>query len=238
VNATTLTMIPEREILYFCLLGGLVAADNEAAWQTMFSQPLIACSVAGLLFGNLALGWSVGLIFQVPFLVELPAGGAKMSFHVIGAYVACGVALTVAAEMPSALGPVFVLAVLYGLLISWLGMTVPAVFHKVNLLFLHRADDAASRGDTAGITRMNLLGLTVVLFGGILMTGALLWFGFHLAMTLFREVPLLQHLPTSLVKPVLVGAGLGSMVYLFAKKRTYRSAVAGAAIGALVLLFF
>jgi len=70
----------EMDILLFCLMGGIVSADTDSAWQSMVSQPLIACSIAGMLMGDLALGCVVGVLLQLPYLVELPVG-AHPCFH-------------------------------------------------------------------------------------------------------------------------------------------------------------
>ena len=49
-----------------CLvLGGLVAADTDTAWQVMLSQPLPACSLAGILLGNPAQGVMIGVLLLI-----------------------------------------------------------------------------------------------------------------------------------------------------------------------------
>ena len=109
----------DTNLLIFFLLGGVVYADTEAAGQAMVAQPLIACTTAGLLLGNMTLGMTVGLLMQLPYLIELPVGGAKVSLGNIGAYIAAGVAVTLSEVSPDQSNFILAASLLWGILLSW-----------------------------------------------------------------------------------------------------------------------
>ena len=56
------------------LLGALCALDRTAAFQVMFSRPLIAATLGGVLAGNWEIGLLLGASLELYFLSELPVG--------------------------------------------------------------------------------------------------------------------------------------------------------------------
>lgn len=59
------------------LLGGLVGLDATSFPQFMFSRPLIAGTLAGLLFGQPAEGMLIGALIEIFDLGILPVGAAR-----------------------------------------------------------------------------------------------------------------------------------------------------------------
>jgi len=56
------------------LLAGLILLDSTALMQVMISQPLVSCSLIGLAAGEPAVGFNMGIAFQLLFLSDLPIG--------------------------------------------------------------------------------------------------------------------------------------------------------------------
>ncbi len=56
------------------LLGAVCALDRTAAFQVMFSRPLVAGTLGGLLAGNWEIGLLVGVALELYFLSEMPVG--------------------------------------------------------------------------------------------------------------------------------------------------------------------
>ncbi len=56
------------------LLGAFCALDRTAAFQLMFSRPLIAATLGGVLAGNLEIGLLIGVSLEFYFLNEIPVG--------------------------------------------------------------------------------------------------------------------------------------------------------------------
>ncbi len=83
-------MLPE--IMLVSLWGGLVSMDTTAFLQIMTSRPIVACTVAGLILGNLQLGLLIGILLELAYISELPVGAAKFSESNVGAVSAAAVA--------------------------------------------------------------------------------------------------------------------------------------------------
>lgn len=58
------------------LLGGGLALERTAFFQGMASRPLVACTLAGTLLGEAALGLRCGLLLELLWLMELPVGAS------------------------------------------------------------------------------------------------------------------------------------------------------------------
>ena len=56
------------------LLGAFCALDRTAAFQVMFSRPLIAATFGGMLAGNWEIGLLLGASLELYFLCEIPVG--------------------------------------------------------------------------------------------------------------------------------------------------------------------
>jgi len=67
------------------LLGGILALDDRTGWQSLLSQPVFAASLVGYLFGEVAIGLSVGLFLELIWLAILPMRGSRRPDQVCGA---------------------------------------------------------------------------------------------------------------------------------------------------------
>lgn len=74
------------------LVGALCALDRTAAFQIMFSRPLIAATLGGALAGNWEIGLLIGASLELYFLSEIPVGTNIPTDDTLLALVAGGVA--------------------------------------------------------------------------------------------------------------------------------------------------
>jgi PTS system N-acetylgalactosamine-specific IIC component len=81
-----------EEITLLALLAGVLAVDERAGWQGMFSQPVVSSAVVGLLLGELIVGMSVGVVLELVWLSILPMRGTRRPDAVAGAIVGAGTA--------------------------------------------------------------------------------------------------------------------------------------------------
>ncbi len=222
-------------MLYF-ILGGLVSADTDAAWQSMVSQPMVACTAVGLLMGDIHLGVTVGLLLQLPYLVEIPVGGTSISLGNLGALVASGVALHLSPEFAGRTNLVLVASLAWGIVVSWAG--APSVYwlRYLNLILTRSADKEPGALNPRQITLLNTLGVLGSVIFGILFCALFFWAGETLVATIVAQLPQRMDSTLFLVKPVLIGAGLGAVSRLFLNKRSGKFAIFGLLTASLVLL--
>ena len=65
------------DIVRLGLLGGLLGLDGTAVGQFMFSRPLVAGVLAGVVAGDPVQGTIIGMILELYLLVSVPSGGAR-----------------------------------------------------------------------------------------------------------------------------------------------------------------
>jgi len=105
-------VIPEWGVL---VLAGFVALDGAAVGQFMFSRPLVAGFLSGMLVGQPGAGVMIGAVLELVAIAQLPSGGARLTEP--------GLAALIAVAAAAGLPPVGVvpLAVAFGLLVSEIG---------------------------------------------------------------------------------------------------------------------
>ena len=147
------------EILLMALIAGIISIDTASGWQIMISQPVVACPVIGLIFGEPHLGLLMGILLELPWLTNVPLGGVHGSEGNLGAVVATGLAIHLKALNVNTENIIVILSILYSLIISRFGIFLVDYVRRSNLHLIHLADAAANQGDLKKITWLNLTGL-------------------------------------------------------------------------------
>lgn len=227
----------DLSLLMFFAFGGIVIADTEAAWQTMVCQPLVACSIAGVILGNMPLGLTVGLLLQLPYLIETPVGGTRVSLGNLGAYVASGVALYLTPSFANRAEMILVASLVIGVLISWLATPFSGWLRRLNLVLARKADLAATQSGIRMITVLQYIGVASAFLFGALFVALLFWIASSAIARLIALAPLSWESKFFLVRPMFLGAGVGAMLRLFVRRRSIKFAVLGAAFSGLLIFF-
>jgi mannose/fructose/N-acetylgalactosamine-specific phosphotransferase system component IIC len=81
-----------EEIVVMAVLGGLLAVDEKAGWQSLLAQPVMSSALVGLLFGQLAAAVAVGVVLELVWLSVLPMRGVRKPDAVVGSIVGAGAA--------------------------------------------------------------------------------------------------------------------------------------------------
>jgi len=218
-------------IFLFFFLGGVVSIDSEAGWQVMISQPLVACPVAGWLFGNPEVGLMVGILMQLPFLIEIPAGGAKQSFSNLSAFVGAGLAAELSHLAPTVPNVILVTTVTFAILISRVTLPLIKLTRGLNLLLVRRAEAALSQERLRAVSIYQYLGVANAFLFGICFSAGFWLLGKYSMLPLVQSVSSAVEQQVSLLKTVLLGAGVGAMGWLFVKKSTIHFSILGAVVG-------
>jgi len=120
------------DIVLASFWGGVVALDTTAVLQIMFSRPLVACSIMGVLLGNFPIGFTLGIIFELLYIREIPAGAARFAEGNVGSTAATAVAVLTIRQAPSRESMVVFLALILGLLISSGGGKLVSMIRHIN----------------------------------------------------------------------------------------------------------
>lgn len=71
---------PITSLLLICMLGGLLSLDRTCFGQFLFSRPLFAASLSGLLLGRPEEGVFIGIALELLYLHSLPVG-SHIPYH-------------------------------------------------------------------------------------------------------------------------------------------------------------
>jgi mannose/fructose/N-acetylgalactosamine-specific phosphotransferase system component IIC len=77
------------------LIGGLLALDDRAGWQSLLSQPVFASTAVGYLLGQVGTCLFIGLFLELIWLAILPMRGTRRPDQVGGAITGAACACTV-----------------------------------------------------------------------------------------------------------------------------------------------
>ncbi len=226
----------EWNLLLFCLIGGVVCVDTDTFLQSMLSQPLIACTFVGLLFDNITLGLTVGMLMQLPFLAEIPVGGRNMSFGNLGAYVASGLAIFFSEKINGSQNIILIAAILWGTAISYITSPLLKYRRNFNLVLVRKADQAVKRGRLSEISLYQYCGVMAAFIFGVVYCWIFFEGGERFIIYVMYKIPAQMENKLVLIKPILLGAGIGAMMYGFINKKSFTLAGIGVVAGAAFFL--
>lgn len=222
------------ELAVIILLGGIVATDTTAAFQVLVSHPLVACTLAGLVLGDLRVGLSMGVLLELPWLAEVPVGGARINEGNVGALVSAtlAVVLSRAVSRPELM---FFVAILWGIAVAFVGGRVIIACRRVNTLLLHRADAAAARGDIRGLSVCHVGAIALMAAAGVLLTWAGVLGGIAVLPPLIAVVPPSWDPAFALTRAAVLGVGIGAVCALLLSRKNLWAAATGLGAGLLWL---
>ena len=221
------------DILPIAILGGLLGLDVVSFPQAMVSRPLVAATLSGALVGEAFSGMLVGAILELIALETLPFGAAK--------YPEWGSAATVGGALfaahPSHPAGSMTMAVIASIATGWIGAWTMYQLRRLNAYGAHRHRgglDAGARGTVIGL---QLTGLSLDLFRGMLLTG-LMYVAFRPLMTMIVAVWDMNGMVSrSIVVGVAASVAMGAAWKLFHAVPWARwTFVAGLIVGLLLLV--
>ncbi len=224
------------ELFIISLGGGIVAMDTTASWQFMISQPLVACTAIGFVLGNPSLGLLMGILLQLPWLLEIPAGGAHSSEGNIGSYVSAALAIHFVSHQVNTENIAIVSSILWGLVISWIGGKLVDTMRKSNIRLAHRAERAAESGNDKQITWTNMTGVANAFGLGFFIvivafsTGAL-WYS-----KIVASIPSYFDQSFGFCKIGILAMGAGCMISMFLTRQSLKYWMIG--LMASILIYF
>jgi mannose/fructose/N-acetylgalactosamine-specific phosphotransferase system component IIC len=218
-------------------VGGIIAIDTTAAWQIMISQPIVSCTIIGLIFGQPEIGILIGIILELPWLINIPSGGVHGSDGNLGAVVAAALSSYLLSRNINTDNIILITSIIYSLGISRIGGFLIDLLRSANLNLAHNADLAAENADLEGITRLNLTGIFYMFVMGFILTGT----GFGLGIFILKPIINFIHSDFDrafeLAKYGILGLGFGVVASLFLTKETKWYVIAGVATSVLILFF-
>jgi len=204
--------------------GTVVGLDLVSVAQSMIARPLVAGAVAGLLLGDPAAGFRVGVLLELFALDVLPIGAARYPDY--GPATVAAAAVAAGSPWELSLG----LAGTVGLLVSVVGGWSLQQLRRRNAEAVQRSAAALAAGESAAIRRLQYGGIARDALRSALLTAA----GLAAAWVANRWL-VLDRLTAVALTLVLVGAGiaaaLGGALRSAGRSRRRRWLAAGLVLG-------
>src|SRR6476661_8361779 len=179
--------------------GTVVGLDLVSVAQSMIARPLVAGAVAGLLLGDPAAGFRVGVLLELFALDVLPIGAARYPDY--GPATVAAAAVAAGSPWELSLG----LAGTVGLLVSVVGGWSLQQLRRRNAEAVQRSAAALAAGESAAIRRLQYGGIARDALRSALLTAA----GLAAAWVANRWL-VLDRLTAVALTLVLVGAGIAA----------------------------
>ncbi|HDL19224.1 MAG TPA: hypothetical protein ENH29_09230 [Bacteroidetes bacterium] len=208
-----------HELLAVFFLGGFFGLDTTAAWQVLFSHPLFACVLVGLLFGQPQLGLFFGIIFELIWLYDIPVGGSKFPEGNLSTFIG----LMIVLSLPSVSGDsqpwLILVSSIYVLIIAYfLGVTI-SWMRKMNRHLVEKADRFAEEGNEKKIERMHLLSVFNAYLHGAFWAVIFYLTGLFLTEKVLHYLPNKAPFTMDQLQTVFLATGLVVMFDLFFSRK-------------------
>ena len=223
------------EILLVGIWGGIVAMDTTAAFQLMISHPLVSCSVVGLLLGNFPMGFLVGILLELPWLYEIPTGGARFAEGNIGSTTAAAITIHLV-DTTGRIEVSVALAIIVGILVSMIGGILIIIMRQSNARLIESVLTKPNLTPSS-ITRHQLAGVgRTFIMGGVLTAATFYLFGCLILSNLISLIPVDIDAALTPIFGALMGVGCAVFLILIMTKQNWWLLAIGLILGSLVFL--
>ncbi len=223
-------------LIIISIIGGVVAVDTAAGWQIMICQPIVSCTFTGAILGQPEIGIILGILLQLPWLINIPSGGSHGSEGNIGAVVAVGLSSFFVSRNLNTDNIIIIVTIVYSLAISRIGFYLVDLIRNANVKLIHSADEAVKNANFKKIAQLNLSGLFYMFAMGFLFVGS----GFALGIIILKPLIIFIHADFDrsfeMAKFGILGLGFGVAATLFFNKKTIWFILAGLAVSAMFLI--
>lgn len=220
------------QLLYTILLGGVAALDATPIAQTLLSQPIVTGTLLAFIWGDWQTALETAIVLQIFAATTLPVGARTPEDYATGGVIGIGLALALAAphNIEFVRQGAVLMGVIAGLLFAALGVPLIKWQRRRNEA-LGRWCEARLRGGDEGALAMSHRAAVFLAFGvGVGYTALGLMLGMWVLSDLVLKESLWLSEAWRLAKPILIGAGLASLLNAFVQRKLARAALFGFAL--------
>ncbi len=226
------------EILWFSLIGAALVLDTSLVFQSLISQPLIACTLLGWYMGDVEAGLHFGFLMQMVWLGNMPVGGSALPAGNLASITGLAVYVGIHNIFPEQPYTVLLISIFYVILLSAIGSRITIWTRMQSVALLDRAVASAKKGLPGGISKVNLFSvlLNYVIYVVFIITGIIAG---HYALK--RFVGILPHswdVAARYTEMAIIGVGIGTVLPLYKNKKVRYIVLAGISIGIIIYFIF
>lgn len=220
------------ENILIALFGSLIVLDTTVIFQFLLSQPLITCTILGWFFGDIQLGLQIGFYLQLLWLSSIPVGAAVVPEGNVAAIITATLVLRYNYGYEY-LNVVLVSAVLYGLLISYVGGQLVVLYRKINVKLLDNVLTHIDRGQIGFLNTIPFVSISIHYVMMFILILVMLTVG-DLIFPNVDRVPRIWNAYCRYGVIGILGIGAGMVITLYEQKKANRYLAAGLLLGTII----
>ena len=141
------------QVVLLAIVTFIFAIDQFSLTEVIY-RPIIACTIIGLILGDLKTGLAIGGTYELMMIGNMPVGGAQPPNAVLGSAFAMVFAVKSGLGVNEALGAVIPFTVVgqYAVTLTFTAMSV----------FMVKADHAAENANPKGIAQVNYISMAIL----------------------------------------------------------------------------
>lgn len=226
--------------IWAILIAGLISSDTTSGPQILVAEPLVSCTIAGALFGDIATGLMIGSLFQLLCFGYMPLGAARFFDSNMASYLGTVSLFTAmrfngftSEQLAAAILPAFLISVPIGRAGLWLTTRMRHKNNQLCEIYIDRLD----RGEFPSVTAWHLLGIVRSYLRGVIMALALVPVG-AVACGLVVLLPGSMVHVMSHTAPMLFGTVCAAAAYVYWTRHDRKPLVLGAMGGILWVMAY
>lgn len=141
------------QVVLLALLTGICGVDMFDG-LTHIHRPIVSGLLVGMILGNVQVGLITGATLELVWMGQVPIAGAQPQNIVVGGIIGTAFAIIAGQDASVSIGIAVPFAIGVQALIT--------LYFTIMTPFMHKADDYAANADTAGIEKINYLGLLIL----------------------------------------------------------------------------
>jgi len=154
------------------LLAGLVSLDTTAGPQVLISEPMVSCTLLGLMFGDVRTGIMAGTIFQLLWFGYKPLGAVRIPDGNMAGFISTA-SLLIAMKSFHTGFAALIPALLFGVFTGFVGSLLETSVRRRNAGLSERIVSKLERGETVPVGLLHFTGLGVSFSRGVAMAAVL-----------------------------------------------------------------
>ena len=222
------------------LMAGIISMDTTSGPQVLISEPVVSCSLLGIIFGIPETGLKIGILYQLLWLGYMPLGAVRLSDGNMAAFISTAGLFTASRIFGidgNAMKAAVIPSMLYAVIVAYIGLRLTHSVRKLNGKRNDRCRSHLEKKEMFSITKCHLRGIGISFLRGIVMAVVLIPVG-TLIIRFIWMMPSIMISILAYSSLFIWGSVSASAIVFFWLKGRQRTLLLGSVGGIIWMLFF
>lgn len=208
-----------EQIIIIALFGGIAAVEN-ATIRFLLAEPIVLCTAAGAMMGDMEAGLKMGCVFQLIWMKDTQMNAARIPDGISGSLIGAVLYVSLLPRFESQENILFILCFLGGICCAYLGIRIADDKRRLLDRYNEYVDAMVESVRPKGIESVFILGLIEQFFFGALFAGLLFVIFYFPLNLLIQRIPLFWDELFKNLSFAIFGIGAAFAIKLFLNRRT------------------